>query len=80
MTPEFVPPVFERLMGCTESDLLRALPAALPEAGQVRVRYADWRGTPALPFRVELENGWFGYRLTIETLEVLAPDAAATGP
>lgn len=33
MTPEFVPPVFERLMGCTESDLLRALPAALPEAG-----------------------------------------------
>lgn len=33
MTPEFVPPVFERLMGCTESDLLRTLPAALPEAG-----------------------------------------------
>ncbi|MFO0690673.1 MAG: DUF3261 domain-containing protein [Myxococcota bacterium] len=39
------------------------------EAGEVRIRYADWQGEPALPRRVELENGWFGYRLAIETLE-----------
>lgn len=32
MTPESVPAAFERLMGCTEEDLLRALPSALPEA------------------------------------------------
>ncbi|MBY0400204.1 DUF3261 domain-containing protein [Myxococcota bacterium] len=44
------------------------LPGRL-EAGEVRIRYADWRGEPAFPGRVELENGWFGYRLTIDTLE-----------
>lgn len=38
MTPAVVPPAFERLMGCTESDLLRALPAALPDA---RIEHAD---------------------------------------
>lgn len=32
MTPEVVPAAFERLMGCTEEELLRALPAALPGA------------------------------------------------
>ena len=41
MTLEFVPPVFERLMGCTESDLLRTLPAALPEA---RIESGDQGG------------------------------------
>jgi hypothetical protein len=45
------------------------------DAGEVRIRYADWQGEPAMPRRVELENGWFGYRLTIETLEATAlPD------
>lgn len=42
------------------------------DAGEVRIRYADWAGAPAMPRRVELENGWFGYRLTIETLEATA--------
>ncbi|MBK7948120.1 MAG: DUF3261 domain-containing protein [Deltaproteobacteria bacterium] len=45
------------------------------DAGEVRIRYADWQGEPAMPHRVELENGWFGYRLTIETLEAtVLPD------
>lgn len=49
--------------------------AGRPDAGEVRIRYADWQGEPAVPRRVELENGWFGYRLTIETLEATAlPD------
>lgn len=43
----------------------------LPEAGRVEVRYADWQGDPAFPGRVVIENGWFGYRITIETLESL---------
>lgn len=43
------------------------------DAGEVRVRYADWQGEPAFPKRVDLENGWFGYRLQIETLESLEP-------
>ena len=32
MTPEVVPEQFEQVMGCTEADLLRALPMALPGA------------------------------------------------
>lgn len=39
------------------------------EAGSVHIRYADWQGDPGHPRRVELDNGWFGYRLAIETLE-----------
>lgn len=42
-----------------------------PEAGSVQVRYAEWQGDPAWPGRVEIENGWFGYRIAIETLESL---------
>jgi hypothetical protein len=44
-------------------------------AGEIRVRYEwgrdDWRG----PSRAVLENGWFGYRLEIDTLAetLLAP-------
>lgn len=45
-----------------------AIPGRL-EAGEVRIRYLEWRGEPVHPVRVELDNGWFGYRLTIETLE-----------
>jgi len=32
MTPKFVPEKFERVMGCTEADLLSWLPGALPQA------------------------------------------------
>lgn len=32
MTPDTVPAAFERLMGCSDDELRRALPAALPEA------------------------------------------------
>ncbi len=39
------------------------------DASEIRIRYADWQGDPAFPGRVELENGWFGYGLRIETLE-----------
>lgn len=46
------------------------IPAAR-EAGDVRIRYADWQGDPAVPRQVVVENGWFGYRITIETLESL---------
>jgi hypothetical protein len=48
----------------------------VPEAGEVRIRYADWQGEPAFPKRVDLQNGWFGYRLRIETLESLGSTAA----
>lgn len=43
-----------------------------PEEGLVRIRYADWRGDPAVPRSVEVDNAWFGYRLRIETLETTA--------
>ncbi len=60
MTPESVPAEFERTMGCTEADLLRSLPSALPQAvvavdaltGVVRAEFADgaltltWRSLP----------------------------------
>ncbi|MCU0955777.1 MAG: hypothetical protein MUF55_00220 [Hydrogenophaga sp.] len=32
MTPSFVPETFERVMGCTETELVSWLPRALPEA------------------------------------------------
>lgn len=48
----------------------------VPEAGEVRIRYADWQGEPAFPKRVDLQNGWFGYRLRIETLESLGSTVA----
>lgn len=48
-----------------------------PDAGHVRVRYADWQGEPTVPRTVEIENGWFGYRITIETLESLAAEPPA---
>ena len=44
------------------------------DQGSVRVRYSDWQGDPEMPRHVELENAWFGYRITIDTLESLAAD------
>ncbi len=42
----------------------------------MRIRYADWQGDPPVPRQVVIENGWFGYRITIETLESLeAPES-----
>jgi hypothetical protein len=38
-----------------------------PERGRVVIRYGDWTGDPAFPRQVTLDNGWFGYALTIET-------------
>lgn len=32
MTPTFVPPTFERVMGCTAAELVSWLPRALPDA------------------------------------------------
>ena len=37
--------------------------------GEVHVVYGDWRSDERAARRVQLNNGWFGYRLTIETLE-----------
>lgn len=38
-------------------------------AGEITVRY-EWGDQPRLaPARAELDNGWFGYRLEIETVE-----------
>lgn len=42
------------------------------DAGSVEIRYADGADETGPRPRVELENGWFGYRLTIETLEETA--------
>lgn len=60
MTPQTVPSDFEYTMGCTEADLLRSLPLALPHAviavdalaGTVRAEFSDgllamtWRRLP----------------------------------
>lgn len=37
--------------------------------GVITVTYSGWAEGSRAPARAELENGWFGYRLTIETLE-----------
>lgn len=47
-----------------------------PPAGELVVRY-EW-GDPARrgPVRAELDNGWFGYRLTVDThAETILPEA-----
>lgn len=36
--------------------------------GQIVVRYTGWADGADAPRRAELDNGWFGYRLEIETL------------
>ncbi len=47
-------------------------------AGTITVRYAWDRADWLAPTRAVLDNGWFGYRLTIDTLaETLLPPAAA---
>lgn len=35
--------------------------------GMIRIRYSGWEGERLAPERVVLENGWFGYVLTVET-------------
>ena len=61
MTPEVVPEPFEQVMGCSEADLLRVLPIALPgvsidaaaHAGMVTSAFAEgflrlsWHPLPA---------------------------------
>lgn len=37
-------------------------------AGVIRARYPDGVAPGALPARIELDNGWFGYQLSIRTL------------
>lgn len=60
MTPEYVPARFEQVMGCTDADLMRSLPVALPgatvaadaAAGAVEAVFTDgtlrlnWRTLP----------------------------------
>lgn len=38
-------------------------------AGEIRIRFHWERADLGVPSRTVLDNGWFGYRLTIETLE-----------
>jgi hypothetical protein len=48
MTPSFVPENFERVMGCTSTDLLSWLPGALPAAA-LRVDADNAKCTAKLP-------------------------------
>jgi len=41
--------------------------AGEPDAGEVVIHYRDWWPDPSIPGHVVIENGWFGYELTIET-------------
>ena len=41
-----------------------------PSRGEVVIRYEDWMTDPPVPKRAVLDNGWFGYELTIETWSV----------
>jgi len=49
--------------------------------GTIVVRYGWEEGDGAAPAHAELDNGWFGYRLSIRTLQEtrLAPEGAAAG-
>jgi hypothetical protein len=49
--------------------------------GTIVVRYGWEEGDGAAPAQAELDNGWFGYRLSIRTLQEtrLAPEGAAAG-
>ena len=38
--------------------------------GIITVDYGDWRD--GAPFRIELKNPWFGYTMTVTTLEATA--------
>lgn len=40
-----------------------------PDRGTVRITYSDWPSEGDAPKKVELVSEWFGYSLTIETLE-----------
>ncbi len=46
-----------------------------PERGEIVVRYESWREGGSVPARAILENTWYGYELTIETIasETLDP-------
>jgi hypothetical protein len=74
MTPEDAPAECERTMGCTEADLLRSLPLALPHAtvavdtsaGVVHAAYSD--GTLRLTWRRLLDQR--NALLTIPRLQV----------
>lgn len=69
--------IFEKLAGDRLVERRFEIPSD-PEAGSVRIRYADWQGDPAVPREVVIGNGWFGYRITIETLESLEASGPAT--
>jgi len=60
--------VWERFANGRLDERRFTIPGAL-ERGEIQIRYSDWQGEPAFPGRVDLDNGWFGYRLTLETLE-----------
>ena len=40
---------------------------ARPERGRIVVRYEGWTSDPPVPIRATLDNGWYGYELTIVT-------------
>lgn len=40
-----------------------------PERGVVKIRYTGWQPGQDAPAKVVMDNGWFGYVLTIETVE-----------
>lgn len=40
-----------------------------PDRGEIRVTYERWRSGLVAPERAELSNAWFGYQLTIVTVE-----------
>ena len=47
-----------------------------PDRGQVVIRYEGWSDGEPVPARAILDNDWFGYQLTIDSLAV----EATTGP
>jgi hypothetical protein len=40
-----------------------------PDRGELTVTYKGWRSGLVAPARAELSNAWFGYQLTIVTVE-----------
>jgi hypothetical protein len=49
-------------------------------AGLIRVRYAAWHAAGDAPAKVTLDNGWFGYRLEIETVAQQRLPPVGVGP
>ena len=52
--------------GCLEKRVFRRKNQSPP--GEIVVQYSGWQEGADAPRRAELNNGWFGYRLEIETL------------